>query len=208
MALVTAPTIGLRAVVLEGTTGSVLTAGPGHLRTTVFPGGAGDSVLLGRASLYGGPFGRIDQLRRGDVITVVTQVGTSRFRVTRIRPAGARIRATAPGRSELTLGTASGGYLTASGVIWVDAAKIGPALASSAPPSITLLPSEAPLAVDTSTLWALLFWLEGLGVLLGLAVWAWRRWGRAQAWIVFTAPLLVTWVFIADQVVRLLPNLA
>ena len=98
-----------------------MTKGPGHVRTTVFPGGAGDSVLLGRASLYGGPFGRIDQLRRGDVITVVTQVGTSHFRVTRVRPAGARIRRASAGTSELTLGTASGGFLTPSGVVWVDA---------------------------------------------------------------------------------------
>ncbi len=208
IALITVPAIGLRAVVLEGTTGSVLAQGPGHIRTTVFPGGAGDSVLLGRASLYGGPFGRIGTLERGDVITVVTQVGTSRFRVTRIRPAGARIRPTAAGTSELTLGTASGGYLTPSGVLWVDATKIGPPLASVAVPSITLLPSEAPLAIDTSTLWALLLWLEALAILLGLAVWTWRRWGHAQTWIIFTAPMLVVWLFIADQVARLLPNLA
>ncbi len=207
MALISAPSIGLRAVVLEGTSGSVLTKGPGHVRTTVFPGGAGDSVLLGRASLYGGPFGRIAQLQRGAIITVVTQVGTSHFHVTRIRPAGARIRRTAAGTSELTLGTASGGFLTPSGVVWVDATRIGSPLASTAPPSISLLPSEAPLAVDTSTLWALLLWLEALAVLLGAAVWTWRRWGHAQAWIIFTAPMLVVWVFIADQMARLLPNL-
>ncbi len=207
MALITVPAIDLRAVVLEGTSGSVLTQGPGHVRTTVFPGGAGDSVLLGRASLYGGPFGRIAQLRRGAVITVVTQVGTSHFRVTRVRPAGARIRRTSATASELTLGTASGGYLTPSGVVWVDATKIGPPLASTTPPSIALLPSEAPLAVDTATLWALLLWLEALAILLGLAVWTWRRWGHAQAWVIFTAPMLVAWLFIADQMARLLPNL-
>ena len=207
MALITVPSIGLRAVVLEGTSGSVLTKGPGHVRTTVFPGGAGDSVLLGRASLYGGPFGRIDQLRRGDVITVVTQVGTSHFRVTRIRPAGARIRRTSAGAAELTLGTASGGFLTPSGVVWVDATKIGAPLASASAPSITLLASEAPLAVDNTTLWALLLWLEALAVLLILAVWTWRRWGHAQTWIIFSAPMLVVWLFISDQMARLLPNL-
>jgi len=56
--------IGLRAVVIEGTTApSSPTARP--CPTTVFPVAAGDSVLLGRASLYGGPFGRIAQLRPG-----------------------------------------------------------------------------------------------------------------------------------------------
>jgi hypothetical protein len=207
VAVVSVPAIGLRAVVLEGTTGSVLADGPGHVRTTVFPGGAGDSVLLGRASLYGGPFGRIAQLRPGQAVTVVTQVGTSHFRVVRVRPAGARIPRTSATMSELTLGTATGGFLTPSGVVWVDATKVGAPLAASSPPSIALLASETPLAIDVSTLWALVFWLEALAVLLGLAVWTWRRWGHAQTWIIFTAPMLVVWLFVTDQVARLLPNL-
>jgi len=208
MALITIPSLGVRAVVLEGTTASVLTRGPGHVRTSIFPGGGGASVIFGRASTYGGPFGRIGDLRRGQIITVVTQVGTARFRVIRVRPAGAKVRPPAVGTSRLTLGTASGGFLTPSGVLWVDADKIGKPLAASSPPAITQLASEAPLATDASTLWALLLWTEALGILLYGAVWTWRRLGRAQAWIVFTAPMLVVWVFISDQIVRLLPNLS
>jgi hypothetical protein len=165
--------------------------GPGHFRNTVFPGGAGTSVILGRAAAYGGPFGHIAQLRRGQLITVTTQVGTSRFRVLRVRPAGAKIRPAPTGVARLTLGTASGGAFAPSGVVWVDAAKVGAPLASTAPPAVTLLAGEQPLATDTSTLWALLLWIEGLGVLLAGAVWTWRRWGVAQAWIVFTAPMLL-----------------
>jgi len=52
-----------------------------------------------------------------------------------------------------------------------------------------------------------LLWLEALAILVGGAVWSWRRWGRAQTWIVFTAPMLLVWVFLTDQIVRLLPNL-
>jgi sortase A len=207
MATITIPAIGVHAVVLEGTTASVLAKGPGHFRNTVFPGGAGVSVLLGRAAAYGGPFGRIAQLTRGQVITVTTQVGTSRFKVIRVRPSGAKVRPPAAGVSHLTLGTASGAAYAPSGVVWVDAAKVGAPLAASSPPAITLLAGEQPLATDTSTLWALLLWLEGLAVLLVGAVWTWRRWGRAQAWIVFTAPMLLAWTFIADQLARLLPNL-
>jgi len=207
MALVTIPSLGVRAVVLEGTTGSVLTGGPGHVRTTVFPGGAGVSVLDGGAGTYGGPFGQIGNLRRGQIITVTTQVGTSHFRVVRVRPAGAYVRPPAAGTSRLPLGTATGGFLTPSGVVWVVADKIGKPLAASSPPTTTLLASEAPLANDTGTLWALLLWLEGLGILLMLAVWTWRRWGHAQARIIFTAPTLVVWVFVSDQIVRLLPNM-
>ena len=207
MAVITIPSLGVRAVVLEGTSGSVLTKGPGHVRSTVFPGGPGVSVIYGRAGTYGGPFGRIGDLRRGQVITVTTQVGTSHFRVIRVRPAGAVVHPPAAGTSRLTLGTAAGGFLTPSGVIWVDADKIGKPLGADAPPPITLFASEAPLANDTSTLWALLLWIEALGILLTLAVWTWRRWGHAQTWIIFTAPMLVVWVFVSDQTVRLLPNL-
>ena len=207
MALLTIPSLGVRAVVLEGTTASVLTKGPGHFRNTVFPGGAGTSVILGRAAAFGGPFGRIAQLRQGQLIVVSTQVGTSRFRVVRVRPAGARVLAGAPGAARLTLGTASGPSYAPSGVVWVDADKVGAPLAAAAVPAVQLLPGEQPLATDASTLWALLLWLEALAALLAGAVWAWRRWGKAQAWIVFAAPMLLVWTFIADQVVRLLPNL-
>ena len=45
-----------------------------------------------------------------------------------------------------------------------------------------------------------------IAVLAG-AVWTWHRRGHAQAWIVFGAPLLLVWFFVADQVSSLLPNL-
>jgi len=207
IAVLTIPSIGVHAALLEGTTSSVLTKGPGHFRDTVFPGGAGTSVLLGRAAAYGGPFGRITDLRPGQLITVVTQVGTSRFRVVRVRPAGATVRPAPAGTARLTLGTASGSAFAPSGVVWVDADKIGAPLASTAPPAIALLAGEKPMATDTSTLWALFLWLEALAVLLAGAVWSWRRWGHAQTWIVFVAPMLVVWTFVADQIARLLPNL-
>src|ERR1700691_1872497 len=66
MALLTIPSIGLREVVDEGTNSQVLLSGPGHLPSTVFPGGLGTSVIYGRASTYGGPFAKISQLRKGD----------------------------------------------------------------------------------------------------------------------------------------------
>ena len=65
IAQITIPSIGVNQVVLEGTTGTVLADGPGHYRSTVFPGGTGDSVILGRAAAYGGPFGQIDDAHEG-----------------------------------------------------------------------------------------------------------------------------------------------
>ncbi|HXT90505.1 MAG TPA: hypothetical protein VN714_14730 [Trebonia sp.] len=43
VAVLSIPAIGLRTVILQGTTSSVLENGPGHLRTTVLPGRAGSA---------------------------------------------------------------------------------------------------------------------------------------------------------------------
>jgi LPXTG-site transpeptidase (sortase) family protein len=204
--LLTIPSIGVRQVVVEGTSGADLTKGPGHLRNTVFPGGTGTSVVFGRAHSYGGPFGAISSLKRGARITVVTGVGTATFRVVDVRLAGGKVHPVAAGKSRLTLGTAAGPAFAPSGMVFVDADKVGKPLAADNPAVVSVPANELPLANDTSTLWALFFWLEILGALLVAAVWTWRRRGRAQAWIVFTAPLLVVWLFTADQVAKLVPN--
>jgi sortase A len=207
IALLSIPSIGVHQVVVEGTSGSELAKGPGHLRNTVFPGGTGTSVIYGRAHGYGGPFGAISSLHKGDRITMTTSVGVSVFKVVEVREAGGKVRPVAAGRARLTLGTASGPGFAPSGLLLVDADKVGKPLAADNPAVSTVPASELPLGNDTSTLWALFFWVEVLGVLLAAAVWTWRRRGRAQAWIVFTAPMLVVWLLAADQVARLLPNL-
>ena len=207
IAQITIPSIGVNQVVVEGTTGTVLADGPGHYRSTVFPGGTGDSIILGRAAAYGGPFGQISTLKKGARIQVITQVGTSVFKVIDVRPAGSKERPVPPGASRLTLGTASGTPFVPSGVVWVDAEKNGPSLAAQPPLVKTVPVAERALGLDTSTLWALALWVLVLAALVGAAVWTWRRRGRAQAWIVFTAPVLLVWMFIADQFARLLPNL-
>ena len=56
VALLEIPQIGLREVVLEGTTAGVLVSGPGHRRDSPLPGQAGTSVLFGRQAAFGGPF--------------------------------------------------------------------------------------------------------------------------------------------------------
>jgi LPXTG-site transpeptidase (sortase) family protein len=207
MALIEIPSIGVKQVVVEGTTGGALALGPGHLRSTVFPGGVGDSVIMGRAASYGGPFGRLHQLHRGNTITVVTQVGTARFRVLGVREAGGAPYRVSSRAAILTLQTAYGPNYAPSGVVTVTAEATGTALDSQRPPVAVVPPSQRPLGVDTGALSSLLLWLIGLAAVLGAAVWTWHRRGHLQTWIVFGAPLALIWFFVADQVTRILPNL-
>jgi hypothetical protein len=205
--LLTIPSIGVSQVVQQGTTSPVLADGPGHLRSTVFPGGAGTSVILGRTRAYGGPFARIAQLHKGARLTVVTMSGTAQFRVVDVHRAGARVLGPVPGTSRLELGTATGPAFAPSGVVWVDADKVGPPLASFRPLVRTVPADEQPLGTSSAHLWLLLLALEAMVAVLALTAWSWRRRGPATTWLVFTAPLLLLGVFFADQLAQLLPNL-
>jgi sortase A len=210
IAIVTVPSIGIHQVVLEGSTSGVLMSGPGHRRDTPMPGQAGTSVILGRAAAYGGPFGGLHRLKVGAKIMVTTGQGVSTFKVIDLRRAGDVVPpplGSAKGR--LVLVTAAGGAYMPSGVLRVDADLTSDTLAS--PP--TVIPvngiphSEAPLGTDTSTMWALVLWLQALIVISVAAVWSWTRWGRHQTWIVFLPLTATVGFFVADQFMRLLPNL-
>jgi LPXTG-site transpeptidase (sortase) family protein len=204
------PSIGLRQVVGEGTSSGAMLHGPGHRRDTPLPGQIGTSVIFGRRAAFGGPFSDINTLTKGALIKVTTGQGVFNYRVLGVRrqgdPAPAALVA---GASRLTFVTAAGRAFLPDGVLRVDAdidgkAVVGPARLFSA----SALPAEERLmAGDTHTLWVLALWLQALIALSVAAVWAWHRWGRAQAWVVFLPPLLIVGLSASAEVARLLPNL-
>jgi sortase A len=204
------PVIGLHEVVGEGTTPSALFNGPGHRRDTPLPGQIGTSVMFGRRAAFGGPFSRLDELQKGDLIRVTTGQGVFRFRVRGIRRAGDPVPPTpATGEARLTLATTAGTAFLPSGVVRVDAdlagdAVVGPARLFN---TTTLPTEERVMAGDARTLWALALWLQALIVLSLGAVWAWHRWGRAHAWVVFLPPLVLVGLLASGEAARLLPNL-
>ena len=76
--------IHVRQVVVEGAGSAQTQAGPGHVPGTAGPGQPGNSVIVGRRGMFGGPFGAIDQLQPDDTIVVTTTQGQSVYRVTSV----------------------------------------------------------------------------------------------------------------------------
>jgi sortase A len=75
------PRIGMRAIVVRGTTAADLREGPGLLAGTPLPGQHGTTAIAGHRTTYGAPFRRLDVLRRGDAITLRLPYASFRYRV-------------------------------------------------------------------------------------------------------------------------------
>ncbi|HEX7276503.1 MAG TPA: class E sortase [Acidimicrobiales bacterium] len=204
------PSIGVKQVVVEGTTAGNLFVGPGHRRDTPLPGQPGVSVVLGRRAAFGGPFARVHRLRAGDLIRATTGQGSFEYRVTAVRREGDPVPSPLEsGAGRLLLATASGRPYLPTGVLRVDAELSVPTVPgpSRLVDSSGLPAAEQMMATDTRMIWALALWLQGLIVALLGATWAWHRLGRARAWVAFLPLLLLVGLSTAGQAARLLPNL-
>ncbi|WP_307812285.1 sortase [Lacisediminihabitans changchengi] len=210
LGFISIPSLGVNQVFVEGTSSSTLTAGPGHRRDTVLPGQIGTSVILGRASAFGGPFARIQELAPGDTFTARTGQGVTDFSVIGVRYAGDPVPTAPNGKqSRLILETARGAPFAPSGVAYVDAQATSAALPVGQRQTtiVSLPPEDAPLASDTTTVWALVFALQFLIVVEIGAVWAYRRIGAQKTWIVFVPLTVLAGIYVTNQVTILLPNL-
>jgi sortase A len=209
VAVLSIPAIGLRTVILQGTTGAVLENGPGHLRTSVMPGQAGVSVILGRQTAYGGPFGRLTSLAPGDSIKVVTGQTVAVYKVIDLRRAGDPLPpAPASGAGRLILVTADGAPLDPSGVLRVDADETSKPVAS---PGVLLQaylsPTENAMATDQGAWLPIVLWGQLLVLIAFALSWLWTAWGKWQTWVIAVPAIGLLVLSIADQATRLLPNL-
>jgi LPXTG-site transpeptidase (sortase) family protein len=81
-------------VVVEGVGRDELRKGPGHVPSTVLPGQAGTFGVSGHRTTYGAPFYRLNELAKGDTITVVTREAIYTYTVTRtaiVRPTDTQV---------------------------------------------------------------------------------------------------------------------
>jgi len=214
------PSLGKEFVVVYGTASPQTMSGPGLRRDTVFPGQAGVTIIQGRQSAFGGPFGSIGQLAAGTEITVTTGQGFAVFRVTDVRRAGDPQPAPpAAGSARLTLISAEGTPYLAESTVRVDATLVstsadGTTIDKAAFPAgprsattLTLPDSERPMSGDTSNAFALVLWSQLFLIAVVFVTWARERWGRWQAWTVGAPLLLATGWAVSNQVAAFLPNL-
>ena len=209
VAVLSIPAIGLRTVILQGTTSSVLEDGPGHLRDTVMPGQAGASVILGRQTAYGGPFGALASLVPGDSITVVTGQAVDTYKVIDLRRAGDPLPpALANGAGRMILVTADGAPLDPTGILYVDADETSkPSRPRAWCRPVYLSPTENAMATETQAWLPIVLWGQLLMLIAFALSWLWTAWGRWQTWVIAVPTIGFLVLAIADQATRLLPNL-
>ncbi|WP_460400707.1 sortase [Actinophytocola sediminis] len=211
IAVLDVPGIGLRQVVVEGTSSGDLMSGPGHRRDTPLPGQQGVSLLYGRSATFGGPFRDISRLRPGDELTVVTFQGEFTYEVEGVRRDGdplPDLSAVVDGGSRLTMVTAEGANpFQPDHTVFVDALMTGDSQPAAQRPAL-IPPEERSLASDRPALLNLVLWMQALAVLAVAMAWLRVRWGRWETHLVgLPAVLAVLW-HVYESVARLLPNLA
>jgi sortase A len=75
--------VKVNTVVVEGTTLAALEAGAGHYVDTPFPCEQGNVGIAGHRTTYGRPFNKIDQMRPGDTIDLITPFARCTYQVVR-----------------------------------------------------------------------------------------------------------------------------
>jgi sortase A len=76
------PKIDLRKVIVQGANPEQLALGPGHIPSTVMPGQPGTFGVSGHRTTHGRPFYRLNELAKGDTITIVTRYAIYTYKVT------------------------------------------------------------------------------------------------------------------------------
>ncbi len=200
------PRLGLQQVVVEGTSSSETAKGPGHFAASPLPGRPGNSVIAGRRTSYGKPFHGLDQLQPGDLIQVITGVGTFTYAVTglaTIHPNDQDVLGPTTD-NRLTLITSDPPY-RASGRLVATASLVGLPAPAHLEPTVVIPQDQVGLTGEPWAFAPLLLWLELLAVTIVGALWFRRRISTRVAWLLATPLSLALLWAIFSAMSRLLP---
>lgn len=210
------PAIGMDAkAFVEGTSRDDLKKGPGHYLGTPMPGHLGNAAIAGHRTTYGAPFNRINELKVGDKIVVLTVQGAFTYAVFEqiiVKPTDTYVVDPPPNPLEawLTLtschpkGSASQRIVIHAKLVPNESSKPTPA-----PPTTIGKPRETVLAqgldgqhksLGPTKLWAIIVGLIGLAWW-----WAFRRWRHPLTFVLGVVPFLVVLVPFYVYLERALP---
>ncbi len=208
-------------VVVEGVGPSQTRDGPGHVPGTRGLGQPGNSVVVARRNSYGGPFAKIDTLRRGDRVVVTTTQGRSVYVVRSVRDVRIVDRATvrrndvvardvlfgSSARDRLTLVTSS------SPLPWNEARATvvvadmdGTAFRATTQGALTT--DHMTMDGDHGALSATVLALLVYAVAIGASVLVYRRLRFRVAYAITIAPIIAATVIVAETASHLLPSWA
>ena len=80
LTLLRIPKIGVKVLVVQGTTPAALRAGAGHYLNTPLPGESGNVGIAGHRTTFGRPFNRLQELKPGDEATLETPFAVYTYR--------------------------------------------------------------------------------------------------------------------------------
>ncbi len=213
VAILSLPTVGTEQVVVEGTRSEDLVAGPGHLRSTPMPGRAGNAVMFGRRTTYGGPFSNLDDIRPGDPLDVTTTEGIFRYVAQRVFRVGAGepdpVGSTFTNR--LTLITSDETYSTGGRLVVFGLLQGAPVPTPTTEDGRSrVLPPVNPDEVGTERAgsdWAVvLLWTMALAGFYIATRWLYRHWLPWSTWLVSAPVLLLVGFAWLDSMTLLLPS--
>ncbi len=180
---ITIPKIDLSMVVVEGTGDAQLQAGPGHYPGTPLPGERGNAAIAGHRTTYLHPFYNLNELVRGDPITIETVQGIFLYHVTAseaVPPTDVSV--VDPTRRPMLTLTTCNPRFSASQRLVVHAVLVGSIIATPKPHTEHAVTNDPDRASSTSTVsatpphdWTAVILWGLLVAALTIAVWWWER---------------------------------
>jgi sortase A len=172
IAIISIPSIGVEHAVVQGVRRADLRKGPGHYPNTPLPGELGNAAIAGHRTTYGAPFGRLDELRPGNLIQIRTATGEYRYSVTEtiiVRPTELSVLDATP-TATLTLTTchprfsASRRLVVHAKLVPASSAPIrDPSLAQPASPTSSLDAAHGKVDYRGAVIWGVATLIVGLG---------------------------------------------
>ena len=216
--VITIDKIGVDKVVVEGTTVPDLRRAPGHYERSAMPGQLGNAAIAGHRTTYGAPFGDLDQLVRGDTLSVRTLRGTWEYEVLpdypiAVKPSQTEVldptidEATGQPLATLTLTTCEPKYQATERLVvkaqLSDTNRQSPLPASDQRTELVL---DTGLSGGSESRAPVFLWGLIAAVIGGLWWLLFHRYARWTAWVAGAIPFLVVLFVFYSNLERVLPN--